>query len=306
MTHMTWDEQTGALAGDHDSRRGPRRDHGALERRGQGDASRPRSCSSGIRPTAGSRCASSSRWRCPEGQVPQRQRHRRLPRGHPRRRARGAQRVVGAARAAARALHGAALELDFRRSGWICPRRAPTETRIEMTLRSRLPPPPRRWAPPRALFARRAAGRRPRSPPRAAPRARCRSCTPASSPSRPTRPPTRPTSRTTSRPTARASRAPSPTPSPSSSASRASQVKWTVEPFDSSYAPGPEVVRLRHQRDLDHRARARRPSTSRRPTTPTRRRSSSSRAPSTRTRRRSRRCAARSSACRSARRASAR
>ena len=32
----------------------------------------------------------------------------------------------------------------------------------------------------------------------------------------------------------------------------AAQVKWTVEPFDSSYAPGPEVVRLRHQRDLDH------------------------------------------------------
>ena len=32
----------------------------------------------------------------------------------------------------------------------------------------------------------------------------------------------------------------------------AAQVKWTVEPFDSSYAPGPEAVRLRHQRDLDH------------------------------------------------------
>ena len=54
----------------------------------------------------------------------------------------------------------------------------------------------------------------------------------------------------------------------------AAQVKWTVEPFDSSYAPGPEVLRLRHQRDLDHQPRARRQSTSRRPTTPTRRRSS--------------------------------
>ena len=29
-------------------------------------------------------------------------------------------------------------------------------------------------------------------------------------------------------------------------------VKWTVEPFNSSYAPGPEGLRLRRQRDLDH------------------------------------------------------
>ena len=35
------------------------------------------------------------------------------------------------------------------------------------------------------------------------------------------------------------------------------EVKWTVVPFNSSYAPGPEEVRLRHQPDLDH-AQARR------------------------------------------------
>ena len=34
--------------------------------------------------------------------------------------------------------------------------------------------------------------------------------------------------------------APSPTRSPGSSASRPSEVKWTVEPFNSSYAPGPK------------------------------------------------------------------
>ena len=62
---------------------------------------------------------------------------------------------------------------------------------------------------------------------------------------------------------------------------KASQVKWTVEPFDDSYAPGSEVVRLRHQRDLDHPCAARRPSTSRPRTTATRRRSSSSPARST-------------------------
>ena len=32
------------------------------------------------------------------------------------------------------------------------------------------------------------------------------------------------------------------------------EVKWTVVPFNSSYAPGPEEVRLRHQPDLDHAA----------------------------------------------------
>ncbi len=30
------------------------------------------------------------------------------------------------------------------------------------------------------------------------------------------------------------------------------KVKWTVEPFNSSYAPGPEGLRLRRQPDLDH------------------------------------------------------
>jgi polar amino acid transport system substrate-binding protein len=30
------------------------------------------------------------------------------------------------------------------------------------------------------------------------------------------------------------------------------EVKWTVVPFNSSYAPGPEEVRFRHQPDLDH------------------------------------------------------
>ena len=30
------------------------------------------------------------------------------------------------------------------------------------------------------------------------------------------------------------------------------QVEWTVVPFNSSYAPGPEGLRLRHQPDLDH------------------------------------------------------
>ena len=43
---------------------------------------------------------------------------------------------------------------------------------------------------------------------------------------------------TTTRPTARASRAPSPTRSPTSSASTQADVKWTVVPFNSSYAPG--------------------------------------------------------------------
>ena len=73
-----------------------------------------------------------------------------------------------------------------------------------------------------------------------------------SSRSRPTSPPTRRTSRTTTRPTARASRARSPTRSPTSSASRQDQVEWTVVPFNSSYAPGPEGLRLRRQPDLDH------------------------------------------------------
>ena len=33
---------------------------------------------------------------------------------------------------------------------------------------------------------------------------------------------------------------------------RQGEVKWTVVPFNSSYAPGPEEVRLRRQPDLDH------------------------------------------------------
>ena len=81
-----------------------------------------------------------------------------------------------------------------------------------------------------------------------------------SSPSAPTSRPSRRTSRTTTRRTARASRARSPTRSPTSSGFEKDEVKWTVVPFNSSYAPGPEEVRLRHQPDLDHAAarRARR------------------------------------------------
>ena len=56
-------------------------------------------------------------------------------------------------------------------------------------------------------------------------------------------------------------------------------VKWTVVPFNSSYAPGPEGLRLRHQPDLDHAARARRSSTSRGRTTSRRRPWWSGRAP---------------------------
>ena len=62
----------------------------------------------------------------------------------------------------------------------------------------------------------------------------------ARSRSPPTSRPSRPTSRTTTRPTARASRAPSATRSPTSSATPQDQVEWTVEPFNSSYAPGPK------------------------------------------------------------------
>ncbi len=95
--------------------------------------------------------------------------------------------------------------------------------------------------------------------------------------SRPTRRRTRRTSRTTSPPTARASRAPSPTRSPGSSASARAQVKWTVEPFDSSYAPGPKSFDFDINEISITGARAK-AVTSRRPTTPIRRRSSSSRA----------------------------
>ena len=101
------------------------------------------------------------------------------------------------------------------------------------------------------------------------------------------------TSRTTTRPTARASRAPSPTRSPTSSASPRTRSKWIVEPFNSSYAPGPEGLRLRRQPDLDHAearragrllvARITRPtrrsSRSRTPTRPARRRSPTSPTP---------------------------
>ena len=56
----------------------------------------------------------------------------------------------------------------------------------------------------------------------------------------PTSRPTRRTSRTTTRPTARASRAPSRTRSPTKLGFAKDEVKWTVVPFNSSYAPGPK------------------------------------------------------------------
>ena len=62
----------------------------------------------------------------------------------------------------------------------------------------------------------------------------------ASSRSAPTSRPTRRTSRTTTRPTARASRARSPTRSPTQLGFAKDEVKWTVVPFNSSYAPGPK------------------------------------------------------------------
>ena len=58
--------------------------------------------------------------------------------------------------------------------------------------------------------------------------------------------------RSTTRRPARASSRPSPTRSRSSSASPTAQVNWAYVPFNRSFAPGQEAVRLRHQPDLVH------------------------------------------------------
>ncbi len=65
MTHMTWDDDTGALAGDTTTEEGL---IAAMERwhaRVKCAPCPPTGCSSGTRAKATSRCASSSRSRCP-------------------------------------------------------------------------------------------------------------------------------------------------------------------------------------------------------------------------------------------------
>ena len=92
--------------------------------------------------------------------------------------------------------------------------------------------------------------------------------------------------RSATRTAARATSRPSRTRSRSSSASRRRRCKWTVVPFNNSFRPGQEAVRLLHHPGLVHARSARRPSTSRSATTSSTSRSSAARA--SRSRRRSR------------------